>query len=313
MEYCNQLNTIILLLQSNIDLVKLNFNPESLFVLNLSVGFIMFGVALELKVKDFKRIIQNPVSVGLGVVSQFFLLPFLTYILCLIWKPHPTMALGMILIAACPGGNISNFMSLWAKGNAALSVSLTAIATFAAMFMTPFNFMFYGTKYAPDLVQTFHLDYGEMIKLVVILLGVPLVCGMLFNHYFPKITSKILKPIKMLSILIFTAIVIIAVKNNSEYFAEWVPVVIGLVFVHNLLALATGFGIGKIFKRNLQDCKTLSIETGIQNSGLGLVLIFDFFNGLGGMAIVAAWWGIWHIIAGLTTATLFSKFGNDAS
>lgn len=298
---------ILAFLQSNIDLVKLNFDPNSLMILNISVGFIMFGVALELKIADFKRILQNPVSVGLGVLSQFILLPLLTYLLCLIWKPAPSLALGMILIAACPGGNISNFMSLWAKGNAALSVTLTAIATFLAMFMTPFNFAFYGSLYAPDLIQTINLDYFEMIKLVIILLGIPLLGGMLFNHYLPKITAKLLKPIKILSIVIFTAIVIIAILNNKEHFAEWVPVVIGLVFVHNLVALATGFSLGKLFKRNLKDTKTLAIETGIQNSGLGLALIFSFFGGLGGMAIVAAWWGIWHILAGLTIATLFSK------
>lgn len=292
----------------NPDAIQLNFVEDALIYINLSLCFIMFAVALGIKIDDFKSIAKNPKSAILGIVSQFVLLPFLTFIMVMIFKPHPSIGLGMILIAACPGGNISNFMTSWAKGNAALSVTLTAFATLSAVVLTPFNFFFYGKLFAPEIMSTVSVSLPKMLQTVFILLGLPLVAGMLFNHFLPKLTAKIVKPLNYLSILIFLAIVVLAFLNNLENFKLYVGMVVLFVFLHNLVAMFTGWSLAKLFKRNLPDTKTITIETGIQNSGLGLILIFNFFGGLGGMALVAAWWGIWHIISGLTVSSLWKKF-----
>ncbi len=292
-----------------IDQVRINFSEDSLFLLNILLGFIMFGVALEIKVSHFTYMLKNPLSPILGVISQFLLLPALTFLLVMLLRPAPSLALGMILVAACPGGNISNFMSAMAKGNAALSVGLTAIATVGAVFMTPLNFSFYGSMYpgGAELLRNINIDLWEMLKTVIMLLGIPLVLGMNFAHYFPRITTKVNKPIKIISFLIFLAFILVACLKNYALFFEWLHAVILLVLLQNTLGFVLGYSIAKLFKRPEKDRRAISIETGIQNSGLGLILIFAFMDGIGGMTLVAAWWGIWHIISGLTLASFWAK------
>lgn len=298
-----------------LDSIRLNFNTEGLVFLNLTLAFVMFGVALELKSERFKKVFTNPKSVLIGVLSQFLLLPLLTLALVLIINPAPSVALGMILVAACPGGNISNFMTALAKGNTELSVSLTAIADFSALIMTPFNFAFWGSIYSniyskgSGLLIPIEIEPFEMFKTMIILLGIPLTLGMLFAYKFPKTTSKIVRPIKIASIVIFGSYVVGALALNWGYFIKYVHLIFFIVLIHNALALTTGFSIATIFKRSQNDIRTITIETGIQNSGLALVLIFNpnLFNGLGGMAFIAALWGIWHIISGLGIAAFWSR------
>ncbi len=306
-----------------LDEIRLNFSSSNLHALNIAIAFVMFGVALEIKIDHFKKLIKNPKSALLGVFSQFLLLPFLTFLLTIALHNYltPTMALGMILVASCPGGNISNFISSLAKGNVALSVSLTAIATVGALVFTPFNFAFWGemtmnfySATEPEmLVRPLEIDAFQMFQTVLIILGIPIILGIFINNKFPAFSLKVVKPIKQLSIIVFAAIVIIALVKNFDYFKIAIGYIFLIVLVHNALALGSGYLLGVVGKRPLMDRKTIAIETGIQNSGLALVLIFNpkIFPPeleLGGMAVIAAWWGIWHIIAGLALAGYWSKF-----
>lgn len=303
-----------------LDHVRLNFSPTGLLALNIVIAFVMFGVALDIKLQHFKDVIMKPKSAITGVISQFFLLPLITFGFILILNPTPTVALGMILIAACPGGNISNFMSALAKGNVALSVSLTAIATLAATFMTPLNFAIWGKLYlnyyntagAGTYLVPIEIDFLQMVQTVVILLGIPVILGVLFSNYFPRITEKVKKPIRQISIIIFIAYVIILLSANFTNFMRFVHVVFLIVLIHNALALGTGFTMGSLMRLPRMDRRTISIETGIQNSGLALVLMFNpkIFPPeleLGGMTVIAAWWGVWHIVSGLAIAGLWSR------
>lgn len=297
------------LLLHAIDDVQLNFSPDGLLLLNICLGFIMFGVALELKVGHFKAVIQKPKALITGVAAQFILLPLFTFILTLIMAPIPSMALGMLLVAACPGGNISNFMTLLAKGDAALSVGLTAIATVSALFITPLNFALYGylNPATSPLLREIALDPLQMMQTVVLLLGLPMLLGLWCNHTFPTFTRRIVGRIKVLSILFFIAFVGIAFSQNWSYFITYIGVVFLLVLAHNALALATGYFSSRFARLGNRQTRSITIETGIQNSGLALVLIFNFFDGIGGMAIVAAWWGLWHILSGLSIAAIWSR------
>lgn len=297
-----------------LDSIKLNFSQGGLLIMNLTLAFIMFGVALEIDLASFKNIILKPKSVIVGIFSQFFLLPFVTYLLVLIIQPTPAVALGMILVAACPGGNISNFISSLAKGNIELSVSLTGFATIGALLMTPLNFTFWGSLYvkAHPLLRPIEIDPIQIFQTILIILGVPLIIGILFARKFPELSSKIKRPIKILSILIFMGYVVAALWLNLDHFLRYIHLIAFIVFAHNALALLTGFTISSIFKLPRKNRRSISIETGIQNSGLGLVLIFNpkLFPPdleLGGMAFIAAWWGVWHILAGLGIAFIWSK------
>jgi BASS family bile acid:Na+ symporter len=266
-------------------------------------------VALSIKPEHFKTLALNPKPVILGVISQYVLLPALTFLLVLILRPSTAVAMGMILVAACPGGNVSNLISSISKSNITLSVSLTALTTVMSLFMTPFNFAFWGSLYAKHspLLVPITIDPVEMFRTVFLILGIPVILGMFVGMKFPKFTKRIDKTVQTASILFFVGFIVAALAGNFSLFLRYIHLIFFLVLLHNGLAYVSGYYFPKLLKVNEINCRTISIETGIQNSGLGLALIFNprIFPPeleLGGMAFIAAWWGIWHIIAGLMLA-----------
>lgn len=292
-----------------LDSIRLNFSSDSLWVLNLILAVIMFGIALDLKVEDFRRLKDNPRASLVGILSQFVFLPAATFGLIWIINPQPSIALGMMMVAACPGGNISNFLTHFSKGNTALSVSLTAFGTGLAIFMTPLNLSLWASLYPPtaNLLKEVSLDAWNMIETIVTLAGIPLVLGMLTAHYFPNFAARLSKGVKPISIIVFLGFVLLAFLNNVDHFANHIHRIVLVVLIHNAVALLVGFWSARLSGLSFADQKTIAIETGIQNSGLGLILIFRFFDGMGGMAIVAAWWGIWHMVSGLSLAWFWSR------
>ncbi|OFW76857.1 MAG: symporter [Alicyclobacillus sp. RIFOXYA1_FULL_53_8] len=292
-----------------IDQVHLNFNHTTLTIMNVVIGFIMFGVALDLKGEDFKRMFSSPKPILLGLVVQFIIMPAFTFLLILIINPLPSIALGMILIAACPGGNLSNFLTYLAKGNTALSITMSASSTVLAIFMTPLNMVFWGSlnPRTHDLLRSFTISPWQMLTTILFLLGLPLVVGMYVGHKYPNWSQKMNKYMKYASIVFFLLFVLTSLAANFQAFLRYIGMVFFAVLLHNIVAIVTAYFTARSFKLPEQDRRAISIEVGIQNSGLGLILIFNFFGGLGGMAIVAAWWSVWHIIAGLSLATFWSK------
>ena len=292
-----------------IDDVALNFSPNSLLLLNGILAVVMFSVAIDLMPDDFRRLLRAPKPVLVGLFSQFVVLPVLTFFLILATTPQASIAQGLILVAACPGGNISNFITQRAGGNAALSVSMTAIATVAAIFLTPLNIALWGGLYAPTraILQDTAIDSVPVAITVGFMLILPLILGVLLNAKKPALTARLRKPLQWLSMGVFVAFVVLAIAANCSYFLDFAGVIAGLVIAHNALAFSGDYAISTPAKLSHFDRRAVTIETGIQNSGLGLVLIFTFFGGLGGMAIVAAFWGIWHAISGIIIATLMSR------
>jgi BASS family bile acid:Na+ symporter len=288
--------------------LHLNFNEDNLIVLNISIAIIMFGVALGIESEKFIFVIQKPKAILTGVFSQFILLPALTFLLILAVKPVPEIALGMILVAACPGGNVSNFFSSISNGNIALSVCLTAIASIGAVFMTPINFTFWSELYlTKSQTLGIELNFWDMLKTISLILGLPLILGLWFSKKFKTATQKITKPIRIFSIITLISIILLAFFKNIDIFMNYYHYIIYIVFLHNGIALTSGYLIARIMKLPPADRRSISIETGIQNSALALVIIFTMFNGNGGMALIAAWWGIWHIISGFVVSLIFSK------
>jgi len=292
-----------------IDQVRLNFNPTGIAIINAAIGLMMLGVALELKIDDFKRIITSPKAPAIGLAAQFILLPAFTFLLVWIIKPHPSIALGMMLVAACPGGNLSNIITYLSNGNSAVSISMTAVSTLAAIIMTPFNISFWGSMNpaTANILKQVSLNPMDVFITIFLILGIPLMVGMAIGHYLPNLAQKVKKPFKIFSLVFFIIIVCGALAANWQYFLKYVGIVMLAVLIHNALALNIGYWSGRLFKLDERDCRAVCIEVGIQNSALGLVLVFGFFDGLGGMAILVAWWGIWHIIAGLITSVIFNR------
>ncbi len=301
-----------------IDSIQVSLNAGGMNTINIVLAFVMFGVALGIKPAMFVEVFRKPKSVLLGMLCQLVLLPALTCGLAILMGSwiSPMMGLGMILVASCPGGNISNFMSSLAKANIELSVSLTAISTALAVLMTPFNFWLWGNLYLHTAavaaeVPTLVIPLWDVFKTIFILLGIPLTLGILTSQFLPKVANVLKKPLQWASILFFIAMVILSFSSNMNAFLQCVRYIFVVVLIHNLLALTIGFGVGSVAKVPRPDRRTLTIETGIQNSGLGLALmlgtsLFANFPPHGGMLVITAWWGIWHIISGLTVATVFN-------
>lgn len=290
---------------TSIDAVSINFNADQLFLLNICLAFLLFGVALDLRVAHFKEIINSPKSTIIGLFSQWLLLPTMTISLILIVQPPVSIALGMALVAACPGGNVSNYAVHLAGANAALSVTLTSISTLGAILLTPLYFTYLsqlipGSEVYAEAIQ---VDSRQMLKTIFQLILLPIVLGMGMQWRLPEFTAKIRRPVGILSMAIFLGFVLVAMYANFQQIVDYLHLVFMLVFIHNLLALTGGYWLAQWNKLSQADTRAISIETGIQNSGLGLILIFNFFDGLGGMAMIAAWWGIWHLISAFSIAS----------
>lgn len=302
--------------------LTINFGQGGMMIVNIILAFVMFGVALGIKTSTFKEVFQKPKSVIIGVLMQWIGLPLVTFLVALALNQWitPMIALGMILVACCPGGNISNFISSLSKGNVELSVSMTAITTALAPIVTPLNFFAWGNLYAYIVsvkqdIPELSIPFLPMLYQILLLLGLPIVLGIIFAKYHPNATKKITKPAQVLSILLFIGMVLVSFSQNWQIFLDNIIYVFFIVMLHNACALATGFVGAKLAKLPQKDCRSLTVEIGIQNSGLGLVLLFNpvifppeiWHQHYGGMLLVTAWWGIWHIVSGLTVAYLFRR------
>lgn len=302
--------------------LTINFGEGGMMIVNIILAFVMFGVALGIKTSTFKEVFKKPKSVIVGVLMQWVGLPLVTFLVALALNQWitPMIALGMILVACCPGGNISNFISSLSKGNVELSVSMTAITTALAPIVTPFNFWMWGNLYVYIVsvkqdIPELSIPFLPMLYQILLLLGLPIVLGLLFSRRHPNATKKITKPAQVLSILLFVGMVVVSFSQNWQIFIDNIIYVFFIVLVHNACALATGYFGGRLAKLPIKDCRSMTVEIGIQNSGLGLVLLFNpvifqpevWHQHYGGMLLVTAWWGIWHIIAGLTVAFLFRR------
>ncbi len=296
--------------------------PGGSTLLNIVLALVMFGVALGIKPRTFLDILKNPKSMLIGITCQIILLPALTLCLVMLLGNYitPMIALGMILVASCPGGNISNFITSLSRGNSELSVSLTAFNTALCVLTTPLNFAFWGKLYINFAnnhslaeIPELQIPLGDIFQSIFIIMGIPLVLGILCGHYWPKVTKILQKPLQNLSIVIFIVMVIFILKGNFEVFEKVIKYIFIIVFLHNLLALGIGYGTSTLFRLPYKDRRTLTVETGIQNSGLGLILLLNPnifpvtgpWADNGGMLVITAWWGVWHIISGLTLAGLW--------
>lgn len=305
--------------------VSINFGEFGITIVNIILAFVMFGVALGIKPRTIKDIFKRPKSVFVGAFLQWIALPAVTFAVALALSPviTPMIALGMILVASCPGGNISNFLSALSKGNIALSVSITALTTSMSPFITPINFFFWGSLYSQVMsmkhdIPMLVIPFFPMLEQILLLLGLPIVLGLLFARYFPNATKKITKPSQVLSVALFIGMVVVSFAQNFQIFVDNIFYVFFIVLLHNGLALATGYFGGRLARVPIADIKSLTIETGIQNSGLGLVLLFNpaifppeaWHGHYGGMLFITAWWGVWHIVSGLSLSYYFRRIKN---
>ena len=292
-----------------VDTLQLHFNPDQMLVLNAAMAFLMFSVALDIRLEDFRRVVQFPRSIGVGILAQYLIFPLLTLAIIAVFNPPASVGLGMVLVSMCPSGNMTNFLSHFAKANVALSVTLNAIIILSASFLTPAGFLFWSA-FVPDseaVRQTFEISFSQMVIIIIELIVAPLLLGMWLNEKKTEFVAKIRPWAQRISLLVFFSILVLALLGNRDNIVNFLGFVFVLVAVHNGIALAHGYVLGRLFRLPELDCRTLAFETGIHNTALGLLLIFKFFGGLGGMALIAAWYGIWDLITGMSLAWYWKK------
>lgn len=308
-----------------LDTLSINFNRTGNWLLLLFMAVVMYGVALGLKPQFFRGVFNRPRSLFIGLVCQWLVLPFVTYLLCVLLHGliPPLVAMGLILVASCPGGAVSNFMTSYSKGNAELSVLMSTITTLGAPIFTPINYAIWGGLYvkymdasAGNVLRTLQVPPSQIALTVILIIGVPVLLGLITVKFAPNASAKLKELMRYLSIVVFLGVAAMMISQNIILFKEYIGYIFIIVFIHNLLGFGIGYSAATMGKTPVKDRRAVTLETGIQNSGLGLLLLFN--TGIfppdvakGGMVFVTAWWGVWHIVSGLILGTVFRFSGFD--
>jgi BASS family bile acid:Na+ symporter len=290
-----------------LDNFQLDLGTSSEIGMAIVLAVMMFAVALGLRPASFSFFKTQPKLYFTGVAAQIIGLPLITLLMCFAINPHPSIALGMILIACCPGGNTSNLIALFARANTALSVSLTATSSIFAAFVTPLSILFWSGLYPPTraLLTEINIDVARFLVQTLIILALPLLLGMLFRHFAPRAADRVQTPLAVLSGFALLAIIVIA---SIRLFPIFMVLGIGLylvVLTHNFLAFALGYISARAINADKASRRALTIEVGIQNAGLGIVILLTQLGGVGGAGAVAGLWGVWHLIGGSALALLW--------
>ncbi len=283
-----------------LDELRIVLNPIGQIGLALALMLIMFSISLNLQVKDFAFLLQRRgVFVG-GVVAQILALPFITFVLVLLLQPPPSIALGMFVVACCPGGVVSNLLTYWSSGNVAYSVSLTATSSALAALLTPTLILFWSQLYEPTatLLESIAFDPLSFLVQTTVLLVVPLTTGMILAARAPDLAKRLQRKAALTGTLGLAGAIIYGTVKFLPLLMPALPMLFFFTILHNAAAFATGAVAGLLMRADKPTRRALVFEVGIQNSGLAIVILLGQFDGLGGAAAIAAVWGIWHLIAG---------------
>lgn len=292
---------------SALDAIRVSVNEETRLALTISLAIMMFSVALTLKPADFAFLGKRPKMFFGGVLTQILLLPVMTLGLAHLIAPTPSIAFGMIVVASCPGGNVSNLMVLMARGNAAYSVSLTAASSALAFIITPVSILFWASLYPPtaELIRTIEIETLPFILQTAAALGLPLAIGMTISATAPTVAARIQPFVYGLSICILIALVVFGVTGNWGVLMAVGAIIVPVAMLHNAAAFGLGALAGRVLGVDPASRRALTFEIGIQNAGLGLIILLTQFPTLGGAAAVTALWAVWHLFAGLGLAIAF--------
>ena len=295
---------MIALTSGDVDNIKIAFDEGSLTTLKIVIGTILFGIALDTPISAFRNVMRRPGVIAIAVVAQFLLLPALTFVLTLLLDVRASVALGMILVACCPPGNVSNIVTHRSGGDVALSVSITAVSNVLAVVLMPLNFALWGGLHPTggDLIRSIDVSLGSMLAEIALVILVPFAAGIAIGRLWPRVASVAQRVLGPLALVALLGIIAVAVADNWGILVDHLGVVLVATAIHDALAMLLGFWIGRVTRVGTPGTKALTFEVGMRNTSLGMLVAFGTFGGLGGMALVTSWWGIWDIIAGLALA-----------
>ena len=263
------------------------------------LGIIMFGMGMTMTVGDFKSVLQSPKAVGIGVVAQFVVMPGLAFLLCQLFQLPPEIAIGVILVGCCPGGTASNVITYMAKGNTALSVACTSVSTLLAPILTPAIFYLLASQW---------IEINALSMLVSILQVVlfPILLGLIVRSLLKQKVNAYIQVMPLISVIAIVAIVAAIIAGSKAQILQSGLLILGVVALHNGLGYLLGYWASRIFKLAEIDCRAVSIEVGMQNSGLGVALAATHFAASPLTALPSAIFSLWHNISGPALATYWA-------
>lgn len=270
---------------------------------NYLLMIVMFGMGLTLKLEDFKLVFTRPKDIIIGCLAQFTIMPLLAWLLGVTFRLDAALLAGVVLVGTCPGGTSSNVITYLSKGDVALSVGMTSVNTLLAPFLTPaITYLLLRTQVHVDIMSMFL----SIIKVVII----PIALGFILNKLFGKFTQKLVKVLPCVSVIAICLIVASVVSHNAQKILTTGAIVFVVVILHNLLGYACGLGLGKVLRLSVPKCKALSVEIGMQNSGLATSLAGTAFPDLAMATVPGAIFSVWHNISGAILANLFNRWAN---
>lgn len=267
---------------------------------NYLLMIVMFGMGLTLKFEDFKVVFTRPKDIIIGAIAQFTIMPLLAFLLSMIFKLPTELAVGVILVGTCPGGTSSNVMTYLARGDVALSVGMTSVSTILAPFATPLLTLLYAG-------QRVNVNAVNMFISIVQVVIIPIGLGFIINRFFHKFTSHIKEILPLISVLAIVSIVAAIVSANSSRLMQVGYLIIIVVALHNCLGYLLGFIIGKLLRLDNSKCKAISIEVGMQNSGLATSLAATHFASMPLATVPGAIFSVWHNISGSIVANIMAS------
>lgn len=292
---------------NELDKLRIILDPVGQAGIALALMLVMFSIALGLRADDFRFLIEKPLLFAGGFATQVLVLPLVTFALIAFLAPPPSVALGMIVVACCPGGAVSNLMTYLSRGNVAVSVALTATSSLLAALLTPASILFWSHSYIPTskLLQTLDISPWPFLTQTTLLLALPLILGMTVATKAPDVAARIRRRATQIGVAALIGVVVYGIAYFKDILIPVLSVIGSVVLLHNALAFATGAAAGYALSRRPATRRALTFEIGIQNSGLALVILLGQLKGLGGAAGVAVFWGIWHLIAGSILVGVF--------
>ncbi len=267
---------------------------------NPLLGIVMFGMGMTLKLSDFKVVFTKPKAVITGILSQFIIMPLLAWLLCTIFQLPTELAVGVILVGCCPGGTSSNVMTYLSKGDVALSVGMTACTTILAPIVTPALVLLLAG-------QSVDVSYVSMLMSIVQVVLVPIVLGFIINAIAPKIADVFGKVLPLISVIAISLIIMAVVSANAAKLMTVGALIIVVVMLHNLCGYALGYLAGRVLGLSRAQMRTLSIEVGMQNSGLATSLATVHFAAMPLAAVPGAVFSVWHNISGAIYANILAR------
>ena len=268
---------------------------------NYLLMIVMFGMGLTMKPKDFALIIKRPKDILIGCAAQFIIMPALAFGLSKLFQLDPALTAGVVLVGTCPGGTSSNVMTYLSKGDVALSVGMTSVNTLLAPLLTPaITWLLLQT--------TVKVDVWSMFWSIIQVIIIPIALGFVINHFFGKITQRAVAVLPMISTIAICLIIATVVSHNAEKIYTSGVLVMVVVVLHNLLGYACGFGLGKLLRLTPEKVKALSIEIGMQNSGLATSLAGTAFSDLAMATVPGALFSVWHNISGAILAAFYRRW-----